>query len=286
MRKHPRTFDPLLSNMVAAGESGGVLDVVLGRLATYLEKAARLRGQVKAAMMYPAAVSAIAVLVVAAMLWKVVPTFAALFVGLGGTLPLPTRAVIGMSNGFVRYFPAIACAVTAVAVVSRWYYRSPRGRAAFDRMTLSLPVVGGLARKIAVARFCRTLGTLLGSGVSILQALDITARTTGNVVLESAVARARRRIERGEGIATTLHHAALFPPMVIQMIGIGERIGSLETMLARVADFYEEEAELAVSGLLTVLEPMMVAILGAIVGGIVIAMYMPMFGLISELAGR
>jgi type IV pilus assembly protein PilC len=286
MRKHPKVFDVLFSNMVAAGEAGGVLDVVLTRLATYLEKAARLKGQVKAAMLYPVAVTGIAVVVVAVMLWKVIPTFAALFVGLGGTLPLPTRIVVGVSDVFVRYLPVIGCAVMAAAGGSRWYYRTPRGRVAFDRMLLWFPVVGGLARKIAVARFCRTLGTLLGSGVSILQALDVTARTAGNAVLESGVAKARRRIERGEGIAATLQQTLLFPPMVIQMIGIGERIGSLDVMLAKIADFYEEEVDLAVSGLLTVLEPLMVAVLGAVVGGIVVAMYMPMFGLISQLAGR
>jgi type IV pilus assembly protein PilC len=285
MKKHPKVFDSLFTNMIAAGEAGGILDAILKRLATYIEKAVKLKGQVKSAMVYPIAVIVIATVVVAAILWKVIPTFASLFQGLGAELPLPTRIVIALSNALVAYMPIIIVAVVVMGFAFRTYYATTGGRKVIDAMTLKLPVLGMLMRKIAVARFCRTLSTLLTSGVSILDALDITARTAGNAVVEDGILATRKSIERGETVAGPLKQTNVFPPMVVQMIGVGEATGALDTMLAKIADFYEEEVDVAVAGLLTLLEPMMIALLGGIVGGIVIAMYLPIFGLISQLTG-
>ena len=285
MRKHPKVFDSLFTNMIAAGEAGGILDTILKRLAVYIEKAVQLRNQVRSAMMYPIAVVAIAVIVVTVILWKVIPTFANLFAGLGAELPLPTRIVIAMSDGIVRFLPIISIALVVVALASRAYYRSPGGRRTIDGVLLKIPILGLLLRKIAVARFCRTLSTLLASGVSILEAMDITGKTSGNAVVEDAIASTRQRIERGETVATPLQETKVFPQMVVQMIGVGEATGALDTMLSKIADFYEEEVDTAVAGLLTLLEPVMIAVLGGVVGGIVIAMYMPIFSLIGKLAG-
>ena len=285
MKKHPKAFDPLFTNMIAAGEAGGILDTILKRLATYIEKNVKLKSQVKSAMVYPVAVIVIAAVVVGVILWKVIPTFANLFAGLGAQLPLPTRVVIAASNGMVRFMPFIIVGIVAGAFAFRSYYASESGRKVVDAVTLKLPVLGPLMRKIAVARFCRTLSTLLASGVSILEALDITARTSGNAIVEEAILTTRKSIERGETIAQPLKETAVFPPMVVQMIGVGEATGALDTMLSKIADFYEEEVDVAVAGLLTLLEPMMIALLGGIVGGIVIAMYMPIFSLISKLTG-
>ena len=285
MKKHPKAFDPLFTNMIAAGEAGGILDTILKRLATYIEKAVKLRGQVKSAMIYPIAVVVIAVVVVGVILWKVIPTFANLFAGLGAELPLPTRIVIAASNGLVRFMPFILVGIGAAAFGFRAYYNSPNGRRVIDAITLKLPVLGPLMRKIAVARFCRTLSTLLASGVSILEALDITARTAGNAIIEEAIMTTRKSIERGETIAAPLKETAVFPSMVVQMISVGEATGALDTMLGKIADFYEEEVDTAVAGLLTLLEPIMIFFLGVVVGGIVIAMYMPIFDLISKLTG-
>jgi type IV pilus assembly protein PilC len=285
MKKHPKVFDNLFTNMIAAGEAGGILDAILKRLATYIEKAVKLKGQVKSAMVYPIAVIVIATVVVTAILWKVIPTFASLFQGLGADLPLPTRIVIALSNALVAYMPIIIVAIVAIGFAFRAYYATPGGRTVIDSTVLKMPVLGLLMRKIAVARFCRTLSTLLASGVSILEALDITARTAGNAVVEDAILVTRKSIERGETIAGPLKQTAVFPPMVVQMIGVGEATGALDTMLSKIADFYEEEVDVAVAGLLTLLEPMMIALLGGIVGGIVIAMYLPIFSLISQLTG-
>jgi type IV pilus assembly protein PilC len=285
MKKHPKTFDSLFTNMIAAGEAGGILDAILKRLATYIEKAVKLKGQVKSAMVYPIAVIVIATVVVGAILWKVIPTFAQLFAGLGADLPLPTRIVIALSNGLVRYMPFIVVGIVALVFGFRAYYRTTGGRMVIDRVVLKLPVLGNLMRKIAVARFCRTLSTLLASGVSILEALDITARTAGNAVVEEGIQTTRKSIERGETIAGPLKQTGVFPPMVVQMIGVGEATGALDTMLGKIADFYEEEVDVAVAGLLTLLEPLMIALLGGIVGGIVIAMYLPIFSLINQLTG-
>jgi type IV pilus assembly protein PilC len=285
MKKHPKAFDPLFTNMIAAGEAGGILDTILKRLATYIEKAVKLRGQVKSAMIYPIAVVVIAVVVVGVILWKVIPTFANLFAGLGAELPLPTRIVIAASNGLVRFMPFILVGIGVAAFAFRAYYNSPNGRRVIDAITLKLPVLGPLMRKIAVARFCRTLSTLLASGVSILEALDITARTAGNAIIEEAIMATRKSIEGGETIAAPLKETKVFPSMVVQMISVGEATGALDTMLGKIADFYEEEVDTAVAGLLTLLEPIMIFFLGVVVGGIVIAMYLPIFDLISKLTG-
>ena len=285
MRKHPKAFDDLFTNMIAAGEAGGILDTILKRLAVYIEKAVKLKGQVKSAMIYPIAVISIATLVVGVILWKVIPTFANLFAGLGAELPLPTRVVISLSNGLVRFGPFVLLGMGAIAYGFKAYYATPGGRKTIDALSLKILVIGPLLRKIAVARFCRTLSTLLASGVSILEALDITARTSGNAVVEEGILTTRKSIERGETIAEPLKKTEVFPSMVVQMIGVGEATGALDTMLAKIADFYEEEVDVAVAGLLTLLEPIMIAFLGGVVGGIVIAMYLPIFDLISKMTG-
>jgi type IV pilus assembly protein PilC len=283
MRKHPHAFDALFVNMVAAGEAGGILDTILKRLALYIEKAVKLKSQVKSAMVYPVAVISIAVVVVGVILWKVIPTFAALFAGLGADLPVPTLVVIWMSNTLVRFMPFIIVGLIAGVYALRQYYGTDAGRHAIDRILLKAPVIGLILRKIAVARFCRTLSTLISSGVPILDGLDITARTSGNAIVEDAILSTRKSIERGETISAPLKETGVFPAMVSQMIGVGEATGALDAMLAKIADFYEEEVDTAVAGLLTLLEPLMIAFLGGVVGGIVIAMYMPIFALISKL---
>jgi type IV pilus assembly protein PilC len=283
MKKYPKVFDALFSNMIAAGEAGGILDTILKRLATYIEKSVKLKSQVKSAMVYPIAVVVIATLVVGVILWKVIPTFAALFAGLGATLPLPTRFVIWLSNSLVDFMPFIIIGVGAVGYGLKQYYGTDSGRHVIDNLTLKAPVIGLLMRKIAVARFCRTLATLLSSGVPILDGLEITAKTSGNAIVEDAIMSTRKSIERGETIAAPLRETNVFPPMVTQMIGVGETTGALDTMLSKIADFYEEEVDTAVAGLLTLLEPIMIAFLGGVVGGIVIAMYLPIFDLISKL---
>ena len=283
MRKHPKTFDPLFTNMIAAGEAGGILDTILKRLATFIEKAVKLKGQVKSAMVYPVAIIVIAAIVVTVILWKVIPTFAAMFSGMGAQLPLPTRIVIGLSNGIVRYGVFVIVGIAAAVWAVRQYYKTEAGRHQIDALVLKLPVLGLLMRKIAVARFCRTLSTLISSGVPILDGLEITAKTSGNAIVEDAIMVTRKSIERGETIAAPLKETGVFPPMVTQMIGVGEATGALDAMLAKIADFYEEEVDVAVAGLLTLLEPIMIAVLGAVVGGIVVAMYMPIFDMISKM---
>jgi type IV pilus assembly protein PilC len=283
MKKHPKTFDGLFTNMIAAGEAGGILDTILKRLATYIEKSVKLAGQVKSAMVYPIAVICIAGIVVGVILWKVIPTFAALFQGLGAELPLPTRVVIAMSDNLVKFFPLLLIGGGAASYFFKQYYATDNGRHVVDRSVLKAPVLGAIMRKIAVARFCRTLSTLISSGVPILDGLEITAKTSGNAIVEDAIMTTRKSIERGETISAPLRETAVFPSMVVQMIGVGEATGALDTMLGKIADFYEEEVDTAVAGLLTLLEPIMIAILGGVVGGIVIAMYMPIFDLISKL---
>jgi type IV pilus assembly protein PilC len=283
MRKSPRAFDSLFTNMVAAGEAGGILDTILKRLATYIEKAVKLKGQVKSAMIYPIAVMLIAACVVAVILWKVIPTFADMFASLGADLPLPTRVVIWMSHSLVSYFPVIIGTIVVGGWAFRTYYRTDGGRHVIDAAVLKMPILGLIMRKIAVARFCRTLATLISSGVPILDGLEITAKTAGNAIVEDAIMSTRKSIEHGETISAPLKETHVFPAMVVQMIGVGEATGALDTMLAKIADFYEEEVDTAVAGLLTLLEPIMIAILGVVVGGIVIAMYLPIFDLISKL---
>jgi type IV pilus assembly protein PilC len=285
MKKHPKTFDTLYSNMIAAGEAGGILDTILKRLATYIEKSVKLKGEVKSAMIYPIAVIVIATLVVGAILWKVIPTFAQLFAGLGAQLPLPTRVVIAASDGIVAYGWMLIVALGAIGYALKSYYATENGRRMIDWIMLKMPILGDILRKVAVARFCRTLSTLLASGVPILDGLDITARTSGNAIIEDAILVTRSGIERGETISGPLRETAVFPSMVVQMINVGETTGALDAMLSKIADFYEEEVDTAVAGLLTLMEPIMIAFLGVVVGGIVIAMYMPIFDLISKLTG-
>ncbi len=284
MKKHPKTFDALYSNMIAAGEAGGILDTILKRLAVYIEKNVKLKGDVKSAMIYPIAVIVIAAVVVGAILWKVIPTFATLFAGLGAQLPLPTRIVIAMSDGVVAWGWLVVLSIFAFGWIIARYYSTPGGRHAIDALLLKTPVLGNILRKVSVARFCRTLSTLLSSGVPILDGLDITARTSGNAIIEAAIQKTRSGIERGETVSGPLKDTNVFPSMVVQMINVGETTGALDAMLSKIADFYEDEVDSAVAGMLTLLEPVMIAFLGVVVGGIVIAMYLPIFDLISKLS--
>ena len=286
MAKRPYAFDSLYSHMVAAGEAGGILDTILKRLSTFIEKQAKLTAQVKSAMIYPIAVLSIALVVVLVILWKVIPTFTDLFNGLGATLPFATRLVIWLSKKVVIGMPFMIAGVSLGSYMFRRYYQTPDGRMRVDRVLLRMPLLGKIFRKVAVARFCRTLSTLLTSGVPILDGLDITAKTSGNAVVESAIKQVRTRIERGESIAAPLRATGVFPAMVAQMIGVGESTGALDTMLGKIAEFYEDEVDVAVAGLLTVLEPVLIAFLGVIVGGIVVSMYLPLFDLINQLSSH
>ena len=283
MRRHPKTFDPLFTNMIAAGEAGGILDTILKRLATYIEKAVKLKAQVKSAMIYPVAIIVIAGLVVTVILWKVIPTFATLFAGLGAELPFLTRMVIALSNLLVQFMPFIIVILIALGFAFRQYYATEGGRRVVDGTVLRLPVLGPIMRKIAVARFCRTLSTLMTSGVPILDGLEITAKTAGNAIVEDAIMGVRKSVEAGRTIAEPLAETKVFPPMVVQMIGVGEQTGALDAMLNKIAEFYEEEVDNAVTGLMKLMEPIMIAMLGGIIGTIVVAMYMPMFDLISKI---
>ncbi|MGA8270911.1 MAG: type II secretion system F family protein [Candidatus Sulfotelmatobacter sp.] len=285
MRQYPLVFDDLTTNMIEAGETGGILDVILQRLATYVEKAVRLRAAVKSALIYPVAVISIATLIVAALLKWVVPIFSNLFAGLGVTLPLPTRIVMGLS-AFVQSFWWVVIAGFAGLIFGLKQIRKhPRGRYYFDKALLNLPVIGSLLRKIAVGRFTRTLGTLITSGVPILEGLAITAKTSGNAVLEEALMKVRKAIEEGRTIVDPLRECGVFPNMVTQMIGVGEATGAMDNMLQKIADFYEEEVDAATKDMLALLEPAIIGMLGVTVGGIVISLYMPLFAMIAKLAG-
>ncbi|HEY6138668.1 MAG TPA: type II secretion system F family protein [Thermoanaerobaculia bacterium] len=283
MRKHPKIFNDLFTNMVAAGEAGGILDTILQRLSGYIEKAVKLNSQVKSAMIYPVAVISIACIVVAVILWKVIPVFAALFTSLGAQLPLPTRIVIALSNFIASYWWIIAIVIGGGIYALRRYHETYKGKRVIDGFMLKLPIVGILLRKIAVARFCRTLSTLTASGVPILDGLTITARTAGNSIIEDAIMATRKSVEEGKTISEPLGDTDVFPSMVVQMIAVGEQTGALDTMLSKIADFYEDEVDVAVAGLMKLLEPVLIAFLGVAIGGIVIAMYMPMFSLISQI---
>ena len=283
MRKHPKIFNDLFTNMVAAGEAGGILDTILQRLAQYIEKSVKLNSQVKSAMIYPVAVISIAVIVVAVILWKVIPVFASLFKGLGAELPMPTRIVIAMSNAVADYWWLMGGIIFALVFSIRRYRATPKGRRVTDAIMLKAPIVGMLLRKIAVARFCRTLSTLTSSGVPILDGLMITAKTSGNAIVEDAIMATRKSVEEGKTISEPLGDTDVFPSMVVQMIAVGEQTGALDTMLSKIADFYEDEVDTAVAGLMKLLEPVLIAFLGVAIGGIVIAMYMPMFTLIGQI---
>ncbi len=285
LRLYPKIFDPLYCNMVEAGETGGILDGILQRLSGYIEKAVKLSRAVKSALIYPVAVVLIAGGVIFLLLWKVVPIFATLFAGLGVDLPLPTRIVIGLSNAIATFaLPMIVLGAAGVFGLKK-YYATPSGRMMIDKLILKLPLLGNLMKKIAVARFTRTLGTLITSGVPMLEAMDITARTSGNAVIEEAILTVRKAIETGRTIVDPLRETGQFPNMVVQMIGVGEQTGALDSMLGKVADFYEDEVDAAVGDLLTAMEPMIILILGVVVGGVVISMYLPLFSLIGKLAG-
>jgi type IV pilus assembly protein PilC len=285
MRQYPKVFDALYVNMVEAGETGGILDTILQRLSQYIEKNVKLQRAVKSALVYPVGVLTVAAGVIILLLWKVVPVFGTLFAGLGVALPLPTRIVIGASNFIGSYF-GLALLVAFVAAIfgTKVWYGTPQGRFVLDSAILKVPVIGILMRKIAVARFTRTLGTLIASGVPILEGLDITARTAGNAVVEKALLKVRRALEEGKSLTDPLRETNVFPGMVTQMIGVGEQTGAMDAMLQKIADFYEDEVDAAVKDLLTALEPVMIVFLGTVVGGVVISMYLPLFSLIGQLS--
>jgi type IV pilus assembly protein PilC len=285
MRQYPKIFDDLTTNMIEAGETGGILDIILQRLSTYVEKAVKLRAAVKSALIYPVAVVGMAVLIVGALLKWVVPIFANLFAGLGVTLPLPTRVVIGLSAFIGQFWWFFIVGAVAMVFGIKQIRKDPRGKYWMDYGMLKLPVLGLLLRKIAVARFTRTLGTLITSGVPILEGLSITARTSGNAVLEEALMKVRKAIEEGRTIVDPLRESGVFPNMVTQMIGVGEATGAMDSMLQKIADFYEDEVDAATKDMLAMLEPIIIGILGVSIGGIVISLYMPLFSMIAKLAG-
>jgi len=286
MRQHDKVFDALYVNLVEAGEAGGILDTILQRLASYIEKNVKLKRAVKSALVYPVAVLLVAGGVITLLLWKVVPIFVTLFVGLGVDLPLPTRIVMALSNFVGSIFGLLIVVFLAGMVIAiKLWHGTEKGRYILDGLLLKLPLVGLLLRKIAVARFTRTLGTLISSGVPILEGLDITARTAGNAVIEKALNHVRKSLEEGKNLADPLKETNVFPGMVTQMIGVGEQTGAMDAMLQKIADFYEEEVDAAVKDLLAALEPAMIIFLGVVVGGIVISMYLPLFSLIGKLAG-
>jgi len=285
MRGEPKIFDDLTTNMIEAGETGGILDVILQRLALYVEKAVKLKAAVKSALIYPVSVISIAVIIVGALLKFVVPIFVNLFASLQVDLPLPTRIVMGLSYIVGHFWWVLLVAVVGLVILVKYMKKDPKGRLIWDSMMLKLPVFGMVLRKIAVARFSRTLGTLLTSGVSILEALNITARTSGNAVLEQALFKVRKAIEEGRTIVDPLKESGVFPNMVTQMIGVGEATGAMDAMLQKIADFYEDEVDAATKDMLTLLEPIMIAFLGVAVGGIVISLYMPLFSMIAKLSG-
>ena len=279
LSKHPKAFNDLYVNMVGAGEAGGILDTILQRLSQYIEKAVKLASKVKSAMMYPIAVITIAVLVVVVIMVKVIPVFSAMYEGLGSKLPVPTQICIGLSNILIHYGWLVVLLLVGVVIGLRQYYKTPGGHLQIDTLMLKIPVIGDLLLKVAVARFCRTLGTLTSSGVPILEGMEITARTAGNQVVQNAILKAKDAVEQGRNISAPLMESKVFPPMVVQMVGVGEATGALDAMLGKVADFYEDEVDNAVAALTSLLEPVMIAILGGIIGFIVVAMYMPIFGL-------
>lgn len=280
-RKYPRTFEDLFTNMIQVGESGGVLDVVLQRLSTYIEKAAALKRKVKGAMVYPLTIISVAVLVIIFMMTFVIPTFAQMFQGLGAELPLPTRIVLWLSNFTRRYVLFMIAGLVAFVLALRKYYRTDQGSQVIDAFLLKVPVLGTVVRKVAVARFTRTLGTLISSGVPILEGLRITARTAGNRVVEKGVMQARAAVTAGRTLAEPLKATPVFPPMVVHMISVGENTGALDQMLNKIADFYDDEVDTAVSALTALLEPLMIVFLGVVVGGLVVAMYLPIFRMVT-----
>jgi type IV pilus assembly protein PilC len=281
LRKHPKAFSDLYVNMVAAGEAGGILDTILMRLATFMEKNDALVRKVKGAMIYPGVITSVAAIAIIVLLVFVIPVFEKMFASVGMALPLPTRVVIGASQFLQNYWWAVIAALVALVYSVKKYYETPDGKLAIDRALLKAPVLGDVLRKSAVSRFTRTLGTLIGSGVSILDGLEITAKTAGNRVIQDAIMESRTSIAGGETISAPLQKSQVFPPMVISMIAVGEQTGGLDEMLSKIADFYDEEVDAAVSGLLALMEPVMIVFLGVVVGGMVVAMYLPIFDMIN-----
>jgi type IV pilus assembly protein PilC len=279
LSKHPKAFNDLYVNMVGAGESGGILDIILQRLSGYIEKAVKLTAKVKGAMTYPVAVITIAITVVVIIMVKVIPVFSAMYDGMGAKLPFPTLICMGISSALINYSWLIIIGGGLMVVGIKQYYKTPAGRLQIDSLMLKIPVLGDVLRKVAVARFCRTLGTLISSGVPILEGMDITARTAGNMVVQNAILKSKDAVEQGRNISTPLAETKVFPPMVVQMVGVGEATGALDAMLSKVADFYEDEVDNAVANLTSLMEPIMIGMLGGIIGFIVVAMYMPIFGM-------
>ena len=282
-KKHPKVFDNLYCNLVAAGEAGGILDTILQRLSIYIEKAVKLKAAVRSAMIYPVVVVTVAILVVVVIMWKVIPTFASLFAGVGAKLPVPTQIVIAISNFLGRWGWLCILLIIGIAIAFRMYYKTENGRYLIDKIMLKSPIFGIVLRKIAVARFCRTLATLVSSGVPILEGLDITARTSGNAIVEEAILRTRKSVEEGKTLTEPLAASGVFPGMVTQMISVGESTGALDAMLSKIADFYEDEVDEAVANLMSLLEPVIIVFLGVTIGGIVVAMYLPLFTLIQQI---
>jgi len=285
LAKHPKVFDQLYVNLVAAGEVGGILDTILSRLAAYIEKAMKLAKQVKGAMVYPATIMAIAVVVVGVILVFVIPTFAKMFADFGGELPAPTRIVIALSNFLTKYILVIIAALFGIKYAVGKYYQTPKGRRVIDSLALKAPVVGPLIRKVAVAKFTRTLGTMISSGVPIMDGLEIVAKTAGNKIVEEAIYKVRQSISEGKTIAEPLAESGVFPAMVVQMISVGEATGAMDAMLNKIADFYDDEVDDAVGALTSMMEPMLMVFLGTTVGGLVIAMYLPIFKLAGTVGG-
>jgi len=279
LSKHPKAFTDLYVNMVGAGETGGILDLILQRLSGYIEKSVKLTGKVKGAMTYPITVIVIAVSVVGIIMVKVIPVFSAMYEGMGSSLPAPTVVCIGLSNIIIHYSYLLVIIGALLYTGLRQYYKTKAGHLVMDTIILRIPIIGDMLRKVAVARFCRTLGTLTSSGVPILEGMEITARTAGNMVIQNAIMKSREAVEQGRNIAGPLAETKVFPPMVIQMVGVGEATGALDAMLSKVADFYEDEVDNAVAAMTSMMEPLIIAILGGVIGFIVVAMYMPIFNL-------
>jgi type IV pilus assembly protein PilC len=283
LKKHPVTFNELYTNLVVAGEEGGILDTILTRLANYIEKSEALKKKVKSALIYPATIVGVAVIVVAILMIFVIPVFENLFKSSGQTLPLPTLIVVTISKLIKKYVVIFIPAMILLIFLFRKYYQTEKGKVVVDRLLLKIPIFGPLLRKVAVARFSRTLGTLVSSGVPILDGLTIVSRTSGNKTIETAILNARASIREGETIAEPLNRSGIFPPMVIQMISVGESTGALDSMLSKIADFYEEEVDIAVANLTSLLEPFLMVFLGVVIGGVVISMYLPIFSMASAI---
>lgn len=285
LAKHPKIFDSLYVNLVAAGEVGGILDTILNRLAAYIEKAMKLKKQIKGAMVYPTTIMSIAVIVVGVILVFVIPTFAKMFADFGSELPAPTKFVIALSNFIVKYIILIVALIFVTAVGIKKYYATPKGKKVIDRLALKAPIAGPLIRKVSVAKFTRTLGTMISSGVPIMDGLEIVAKTAGNVIVEEAIFKVRQAISEGKTMAEPLQECGVFPPMVVQMISVGEATGAMDAMLSKIADFYDDEVDDAVSAMTAMMEPLLMVFLGTTVGGLVIAMYLPIFKLAGTVGG-